>query len=73
MVQDNKEVGISSVSQQINLIPGFEQLCLSCPYKDLYFTAKNQGLLIENLKVQLNAVTREMERFKSQIEEKNTE
>jgi len=60
--------------QERPLVPGWEQICGVCVYKDFYQTFKNpssfmqelqkQNLLVRNLTKQLNLATSEVEMLK---------
>lgn len=50
------------------VIPGYLPICDQCVFRDIYMTSKQQGTLINNLRDQLLALTREMEDLKAQVE-----
>ena len=64
--------------QERPLVPGWEQLCNVCVYKDFYQTFKNsssfmqelqkQNLLVRNLTRQLNVTTKEVEILRDKYE-----
>lgn len=64
--------------QERPLVPGWEQLCNVCVYKDFYQTFKNsssfmqelqkQNLLVRNLTKELNITSKEVEMLRSKYE-----
>jgi len=58
------------------VLPGYAQICQNCVYRDFYDiskAAKDQSILINNLRNQLVAVTAEMEKYKALSKEDKEE
>ena len=79
------EAAIREVQEQQErpLIPGWEQICGACVYKDFHSTFKNntalvqelkrQNLIAKNVTEQLNTVTAELEMYRDEEEPEEEE